>query len=185
MEFKKDIFWWSEFLLIFDGISILSLEEWTEPDQFFSCDACLSGCCGISSSQYFHCAFPSFIIEQNLHINSLELLTVIVCLKVWVRKGKKICIYCDNAFSVQVINHGRSRSRFLQACLREIAFICAINECEIKAIHLNGKDNRVSDLLSRWDLSPFYQSEYFNLVDKHFFQEIEINNFLFRFQHEL
>ncbi|CAC5412969.1 DNASE1 [Mytilus coruscus] len=165
-EFKRDIFWWSEFLLIFNGISILSLEVWTEPYQFFSCDACLSGCGGISSSQYSHCAFLSFITEQNLHINSLELLTVIVCLKVWVRRGKKICIYCDNAVSVQVINHGRSRSRFLQACLREIAFVCAINECEIKAIHLNGKDYRVSDLLSRWDLSPFYQSEIFNLVDK-------------------
>ncbi|VDI15088.1 Hypothetical predicted protein [Mytilus galloprovincialis] len=88
-EFKKDIFWWSEFLLIFNGISILSLEEWTEPDQFFSCDACLSGCGGISSSQYFHCAFPSFIIKQNLHINSLELLTVIVCFKSVGSKGKE------------------------------------------------------------------------------------------------
>ncbi|VDI75565.1 Hypothetical predicted protein [Mytilus galloprovincialis] len=47
-EFKKDIFWRSEFLLIFNGISILSLEEWTEPDQFFSCDACLSGCGGFN-----------------------------------------------------------------------------------------------------------------------------------------
>ncbi|VDI21536.1 Hypothetical predicted protein [Mytilus galloprovincialis] len=88
-EFKKDIFWRSEFLLIFNGISILSLEEWTEPDQFFSCDACLSGCGGISSSQYFHCAFPSFIIKQNLHINSLELLTVIVCFKSVGSKGKE------------------------------------------------------------------------------------------------
>ncbi|CAC5389407.1 unnamed protein product [Mytilus coruscus] len=172
-EFKRDIFWWSEFLLIFNGISILSLEVWTEPDQFFSCDACLSGCGGISSSKYFHCAFPSFITEQNLHINSLELLTVIVCLKVWVRRGKKICIYCDNYVSVQVINHGSSRSKFLQACLREIAFVCAINECEIKAIHLNGKDNRVSDLLSRWDLSPFYQSEFLILSTNSFFRKLK------------
>ena len=183
-EFKKDIYWWSEFLLIFNGISILNLEEWTEPDQFFSCDACLSGCGGINSSQYFHCTFPNFITQQNLHINSLELLTVIVSLKVWARKGKKICIFCDNAVSVEVINHGRSRSRFLQACLREIAFICAVQECEIKAVHVKGENNRISDLLSRWDLSPLYQSEFFHLVNRNFYQEIVIDDFLFRFQHD-
>lgn len=92
--------------------------------------------------------------------------------------------FCDNAVSVEVINHGRSRSRFLQACLREIAFICAVQECEIKAVHVKGENNRISDLLSRWDLSPLYQSEFFHLVNRNFYQEIVIDDFLFRFQHD-
>ena len=111
-ELRKDLFWWSEFLQIYNGISILSLEEWTEPDEFMASDACLIGCGGICGSFYFHCDFPQFIVQQNLHINSLELLSVIVCLKLWGKRGKKICIQCDNQVSVFVINTGKSKSRF-------------------------------------------------------------------------
>lgn len=76
----------------------------------------------------------SIIIQHNLHINGLQLLSVIVCLKLWGQKGKTICIQCDNMVSVLVINQGTSRSRFLQASLREICFICVVKECELRAI---------------------------------------------------
>ena len=135
-ELKKDLYWWSEFLQIYNGISILSLQEWTEPDQYMASDACLTGCGGICNGFFFHSTFPEFILEQNLHINALELLSVIVCLKLWAKKGQKICIQCDNTVSDFVINQGRTRSRFLQACLREICFICAVRECELKAVHI-------------------------------------------------
>ncbi|CAG2215069.1 unnamed protein product [Mytilus edulis] len=36
------------------------------------------------------CVFPDFIVQQNLHINALELLSVIVCLKLWGQRGRKI-----------------------------------------------------------------------------------------------
>jgi hypothetical protein len=93
-----------------------------------------------------------FIIQQNLHINALELLSIIVCLKLWGQKGKKICIQCDNMVSVLVINQGKSRSCFLQECLREICFICAVKECELRAIHIDSSDNRLPDMLSRRSL---------------------------------
>ena len=48
--------------------------------------------------------------------------------------------------SVFVINQGRTKSRFLKACLREICFLCAVNECELKAVHIEGKENRLPDL---------------------------------------
>ncbi|CAC5401652.1 unnamed protein product [Mytilus coruscus] len=71
-ELRRDMLWWSKLLLTYNGISIISLEEWTEPDLFFSCDACLTGCGGMSDSEYFHCEFPEFISEHNFHINALE-----------------------------------------------------------------------------------------------------------------
>ncbi|CAC5406931.1 unnamed protein product [Mytilus coruscus] len=106
LELKHDLLWWSEFLEIYNGVSLLNLQEWTEPDEYMASDACLVGCGGVSNGQFFHCVFPDFIVQQNLHINALELLSVIVCLKLWGQKGRKICIQCDNMVSVQVINQG-------------------------------------------------------------------------------
>ena len=53
----------------------------------------------------------SFIVDLQLNINCLELLTVIVCLKLWVTRlrGRHIFISCDNLVSVTVINSGRTR----------------------------------------------------------------------------
>ena len=42
---------------------------------------------GILGLEVFHEEFPPFIIEQQLHINALELLTIVVALKVW---GKRL-----------------------------------------------------------------------------------------------
>jgi hypothetical protein len=55
---------------------MMSINERSNPDAHFSCDACLEGLCAISSDQYAHAVFPSFIQDLHLHINSLELLTI-------------------------------------------------------------------------------------------------------------
>ena len=63
---------------------------------------------GILGLEVFHEEFPPFIIEQQLHINALELLTIVVALKVWGKRlrGKKALILCDNMSSCNVINQG-------------------------------------------------------------------------------
>ena len=69
--------------------------------------------------------------------------------------GKKIVFNCDNlvtAWTVRVINTGAPRNKFLQSWLREICFIAAINNFDIKVSHISGSENRIPDLLSRWDL---------------------------------
>jgi hypothetical protein len=56
-------------------------EEWSRPDYFFSSDACLTGCGGWFKGNFFYTVFIEFILDANLHINCLELLSIIVCLK--------------------------------------------------------------------------------------------------------
>jgi hypothetical protein len=180
---KQDLFWWSEFLGIYNGTSVLNLQEWTEPDENMAFDACLVDCGGVSNGCYFYCISPEFIIQQNLHINALELLSIIVCLKLWGQKGKQICIQCDNMISVLVINQGKSRSRFLQECLREICFICAVKECELRAIHIDGSDNRLPDMLSRRSLSNNYSSQFIEMIEEKIFQHIFVEQTFFRFCH--
>ena len=54
--------------------------------------------------QFFHVEFPHSILDEHLHINALEMLAVIACLKMWGTKfkGKRILIKCDNQVTVYV-----------------------------------------------------------------------------------
>lgn len=69
----------------------------------------------------FHSNFPSFITDDHLHINCLELLVVIVAVKNWGKKLKGI--FCDNEASVTVINSGSTKDSFIQNCLSELNFV--------------------------------------------------------------
>ena len=106
---------------------MMMVENWSKPDEIVACDACNIGCGGWSKGKYFHCKFLSFIKDQNIHINGLELLTLMLCLKLWGRnwRGKRIVLHCDNMTAVIVLNTSRSHNRFLQNCLREICLLTA------------------------------------------------------------
>lgn len=181
---NKDIVWWQKFVPLYNGISMMSLEEWSKPDEIFSSDSCITGCGGWFSGRFFHRIFPKFILEYKLHINCLELLAIVICLKLWGQffKGRKIRILCDNQVSVTVINTGRSRNEYLQMCLREICYLCALSEFEVRACHVPGSDNRISDYLSRWHLSDLHRTQFFNSVSSNL-EEFEVEDSLFSFSH--
>jgi hypothetical protein len=87
-DIKKDLLWWYKFLPGNNGFSIMSLENWSSPDEVLSSDACLDEFGAISSNQFCHALFPSFIKENQLHINCLELLAIIIATKIWGHKFK-------------------------------------------------------------------------------------------------
>ncbi|CAG2210319.1 unnamed protein product [Mytilus edulis] len=91
VEVQKDSLWWHRFLSSYNGVSMMSLEDWSSPDEIFSSDACLEGFGAITSNQYFHAVFPSDITKDQLHINCLELLAIVVAVKIWGKHfaGKK------------------------------------------------------------------------------------------------
>ena len=124
-------------------------------------------------------------MEQELDINSLELLTVIVALKLWGNflRGLKLQIWCDNIVSVTVVNSGRSRHEFLNSCLREISFLCARYQLEVRCVHIRGVDNRASDRLSRWHLDTSYQRQFFAYAAE-FMTENRVTDGMFRFTHD-
>ena len=76
----------------------------------------------------------------------------VAALKVWAHKirNRNVMALCDNEVSVEVVNTGKARNRFAQACLREICFITARNNAVIKLVHISSETNRISDCLSRW-----------------------------------
>jgi hypothetical protein len=58
-------------------------DECESADQLLTVDACLTGCGGWMNGRIFHTSFPKFILDQDLHINVCELLTIMVALKLW------------------------------------------------------------------------------------------------------
>ena len=118
--------------------------------------------------EYFHREFPPFIVDMNLNINQLELLTITVAVKLWAGalSCKKINFYCDNMTSVMVLQSGRTRDIFLQACVREILFIASKFNFELCAVHLPGADNRLPDYLSRWHLHGKFKNLFLRETSK-------------------
>lgn len=160
-------------------------EEWCKPDEICSSDACLNGCGGFWLGRYFHATFPKHFCKKKYSITILEMFAVIVCLKLWGIhfKGKKIQMYCDNQSVCQVINSGKAKCEMLQECLREIAFLAAVNEFQVRMVHLSSETNRISDNLSRWDLDASHRLRFFELVNAYNLTEYEVSDTHFNFNH--
>ena len=101
----KDIKWWQSYMPQFNRVSIIWLNEYPEPDQYASSDACLTSAGGFSQSKYYHVDFPDFILWEEYHISQLEMLTVVVTVKVWandMKDKKKITFACCTCVKVRV-----------------------------------------------------------------------------------
>lgn len=182
-EFKKDLIWWNAFLVRYNGVSMINTADWTAPDQIMATDACPTGCGGIAGSEYFSSEFPADILAQKLHINALECLTITVGLKLWGHrfKGCKILMHCDNQATVDVVNSGKARDKFLQSCVREITYWIAVYEIELKVLHIKGSENRVPDWLSRQHKSKLDENQFAQYKREHQLiqREVSDNNFKF------
>jgi hypothetical protein len=150
-QFKKDLIWWRSFLVTFNGITIIPEIYWSDPDARLSTDACLSSIGGWCNNQYFSCMLPQSMRDLNYDINVIEMYAILIGLKLWSENlyNTRTQIWCDNLVSVTVLNSGRTKDPILLTLLREIAFIAAKYNFQIRSHHIRGSDNRLSDLLSR------------------------------------
>ena len=188
-SFKKDIKWWSMFVVDYNGVSFIPAVAWAEPDITFATDSCLKGCGGMCFKEYFHTSFPKFIMDQSLRIHHLEMLAVLVGVRIWGKYcvGMKVQIFCDNEAVVTVINSSKTRDPFLATCIRELWLEVARNAFELRAIHLPGEENRVPDWLSRWDLENVYRERFYRFIgdESDQYTEIKISPEMFKFSGNL
>ena len=115
----------------------------------------------------FKHVFHSSITSIAQDINQLEILTILLVCRTWGTywSGKRILAKCDNQASVEVLNSGRSLGDdFMMEVVREILFIAAKCEFEIRAVHLPGVENGISDSLSRWHMDPNAEARFFFLI---------------------
>ena len=57
---------------------------------------------------------------------------------------------------------------------------CALNDLQIRVVHIDGSINRISDCLSRWDLDIKYQQEFHRLIMDIETKEVHIGNTEFK-----
>ena len=182
---KLDVMWFNKYLKEYNGISIIPSQHWGAPDAVIATDACLLGCGGTCSNQFFHSPFPQEVWERRYHISELEMLTVVAAIKLWSQqcKGLNISIYCDNEATVIAINSGRCRNEAMHACLRELAYVTVTHECQLRATHIRGKDNRIPDFLSRWELGQEFRQRFYRETSGEVWREVRLPTEAFSFSH--
>ena len=180
---KKDLQWWSKFLPVYNGISMMQVEEWSKPDEIFSCDSCLEACGGFWMGHFYHARFPSSFSNSKFHITVLEMIALIICLKLWGRyfRGKRIIVFSDSNSACLVVNNGKAKCPVLQECLREICYIAAIYEFEIRLQHLDSQSNRIADHLSRFHLGEWHRQKFLELTEEFDLTEELVDDSFFHF----
>jgi hypothetical protein len=58
---------------------------------------------------------------------------------------------CDNKVAVSVLGMGRGVDPILQSISRNLWVTGASLDCDIEFAHVRGVDNKVADILSRWE----------------------------------
>ena len=158
-------------------MSIIPDYIWSKPDSVLATDACLDGAGGVfwPRREYYHFSFPRAFKCQEHHINVLELVGLVVSIKLWgsYLKGQRVLLHCDNESTVTVVNSGRCKDALMLAWLRELSFELACSQCIIKCSHVRGQDNRLPDLLSRWDSSPLAPDTFRSLAPGEW-KEVEV-----------
>ena len=147
-EAKKDVVWWLKALELHRGKSVIPPIVWT-PLVSFATDASLDGFGMVWGKRAIAGLFP--LEFEDLDINKKEMITVMAAVKHWFYdlKNLKVKILVDNQVCVALLNYGITRSPFLAACLREIQFMLAKFNIELKAEYIPSKENCLADLCSR------------------------------------
>ena len=78
----------------------------------------------------------------------------------------KVRIYADNQACVALLNYGITRYPFMAACLREINFVLAKFNIEMRAEYIPSKQNHLADLCSRAFSSDVYFKNFNKLLSE-------------------
>lgn len=86
-----------------------------------------------------------------------ELLAVVTACACWGKflAGKKILLECDNSSVVYCVNQGTSKSPAVMTLIRQLFFMAARFNFDLRLIHVAGVLNVAADLLSRLRVVEF------------------------------
>ena len=151
-SFRRDLRWFDKFLEKYNGTSFFDHKPIFGTIEL---DACLTGFGGCWENLVYHVPIQRRYL--NLAITQLEMLNILVAIRIFSKywQGQKIKVKCDNMAVVQVLQTGKVKDPFLGACARNIWMETAKADIEVRYSHIEGRNNVVADLLSRWKNSDF------------------------------
>ena len=147
-EFRKDVFWWHNFLQVFNGKHLL-LNKLPIVDT--KTDACQ-----LAVGAYFRGDWVySFLLADApplapLHINYKEAFAICLAARCWAPQWANHCVIieCDNQPAVAMINKGSTKNPVVMAWLRDLFWLSAVYNFRIQAVYVPGKYNIISDSIS-------------------------------------
>ena len=156
-ETKQDLHMWLEFLQKFNGKNFFISDKWfLNKTLNLYTDASRIGYGGYLETDWFYGRWTTPV--TNLDITTLELYPILVAINLW---GKRLCnlniiIITDNKSLVSIINNQTVKNN--NTCLtllRKFVLSCLKFNILIRASHIYGKFNTLSDHLSRSQVSQF------------------------------
>ena len=144
-DVKKDLSWFIQFLLEFNGKVMFSQAK---PEYDIFVDACLTGVGAIWKDNAY-AASRHLQATWHLSITQLEMLNVLIALRVFgdAWHHKSICIHTDNKAAIYSLEKGCIKDKFMQAVGRSVWLIAAIFDITLKFVHIAGSINQKADFL--------------------------------------
>lgn len=154
---RADIAWWQEFLVEWNGVSLLYELDWIESDQLeLFTDACNTGYGARYGDQWFAGQWSASELtaahrSTRISMPFLELRALVMAAATWgaAWAGKKIIFRCDCKPVVQAISKCSSRSFQMMHQLRHLSTLACRYGFDFRCIHIAGETNTVADALSR------------------------------------
>ena len=152
----SELAWWDLLLEHWPGSSVHQFLLLKQPDQHIFTDAAGSWGCGAWSAPYW------FQVQCNSDwslpmIALKELLSVVVAVAIWGNnyRGRVILCLCDNAAAVSQINWLHARDPQASHMLRCLAYLQALYDCRLRAVHIASPQNTGADHLSHNRVTSF------------------------------
>ena len=172
IEFKRDLYWFLEFIPKFNGKAFISHNPVMEKIEL---DASLQGLGASWGSQVYSIQIP--LGYENMTIVHLEMLNILVAIRTWGPQwtGKAVRIACDNQAVVMVLNSGKTRDLTLAAIARNIFMEAAQFDIFLKTVHIMGVHNDIADSLSRWNMAEQFRTKFYRLLPNHVWVRVPKN----------
>ena len=167
-EFLKDMEWWSEFLVHFNGKRDF-LDN--RPVTSLYTDACSYGIGAWYEDDWIYSHLPvDYSWAKPLHINYKEALCVVLAAFQWGAswKNKTVIVRCDNTAAVGMLNKGTTKHPLMMTLLRRLFWLSATYNFRLKVYHIPGLTNVVADNVSRLHEADHFLSFYGFLFQKGF-----------------
>ena len=160
MDVRDDLQWWYDFLVTFNGRSLL-LDQ--QPIECVFTDACKEAAGGSFGSDWFYFNWSQDLpVPETLHINEKEVLAVVLAAQRWAPLwcNKHIIIYSDNSCTVASLNKGSSRNLLVMKCLiaiRKLFWLSATFNFHLTSKFIAGIHNVAADSASRLHLPGYLE----------------------------
>ena len=160
---REDLNLWLSFLDSFNGVTVMPDSLWTSNGELeLYTDS--AGGAHVGFGIYFqgkwaHSVWPEEWLHSDLqrNITFLELFPVVVSFYLWGSQfqNRKILFHIDNQAVVHIINKKSSKDKHVMRLLRRLVLLTLKHNTLLKAQHIPGSQNSVSDAISRCQWGRF------------------------------